>query len=376
MAERSRGTMDVFTMVRTAFPLRYCWTFGAVLLALLLASARTVPAAQSSDWPACDIRTTERVVAVGDVHGAYDGFVDTLRAAEVVDARARWAGGRAILVQTGDVLDRGSDSRKILDLLRRLEREAIDDGGRVYVLLGNHELMRLVLDWRYVSAEEFAAFRTFNSSALRERAYTNVSEEVARLAREEDRPHNRAEFRERFMAAVPLGYIEMRQAFAATGDYGEWLREHYAVIKINGIVFVHGGMTAATAALGCEGINDAVRRDVTVPDPTAEQLRAILSPDGPLWYRGLAREPDPEFAPAVTNILGALGARAIVVGHTPSSSLRIETRFGSRVIQIDTGMLGGRSFPGGVGSALEITGDTLTAIYENGSEQLPGLVGQ
>ena len=98
------------------------------------------------------------------------------------------------------------------------------------------------------------------------------------------------------------------------------------------------------------------------------------SPTGPLWYRGLALEPDPAFAPEVTNILDVLGARAIVIGHTVADGHRIATRFEGRVIQIDTGMLGGSFFPGGAGSAFEIRGDTLTAIYENGRERLSDLV--
>src|SRR4029450_10585372 len=60
----------------------------------------------------CDIQTTERVVALGATQGALDGFGAILRAAQIIDSRNRWSGRRAVLVQTGDVLDRGPDSRK------------------------------------------------------------------------------------------------------------------------------------------------------------------------------------------------------------------------------------------------------------------------
>ena len=365
--------MILFNVFRTAFPRRYRWPLAAALLTFVVAGARTVPAAQQPNtWPACDLRTTERIVAIGDVHGAYDRFVETLRAAGVVDARARWSGGRAILVQTGDVVDRGPDSRKALDLLRRLEGEAERARGRVYSLLGNHEVMRMIWDWRYVSAEEIAAFRTADSADVRERAYALVLDNVARRAKEGQQPLDEAAFREQFMKEIPLGYVETRQAFGPAGTYGKWLRERHAVIKINGIVFVHGGITAATAALGCAGINEAVRRDLMVPNPTPEQALTMLSSSetGPLWYRGLAEEPDPAFAPEVTNILGVLGARAIVIGHTFPADFRITPRFQGRVIQIDTGMLGGTFYPGGVGSALEIRGDAMTAVYQKGRERL------
>jgi len=365
--------MGAFHVFSTSPVYRACRMLKAVLLALVLAGWPAVAAAQSSPGAVCDMRTTERVVAVGDVHGAYDQFVGILRAAGLLDARARWSGGRAILVQTGDILDRGPDSRKVLDLLRRLERDAARAGGRVHALLGNHELMRMTWDWRFVAAGELDAFRTSDSVDLRERALAVVAAEAARRAREEERTFDEAAFREQFLKEIPLGFIEMRQAFAPTGEEGKWLRERPAVVKINGILFLHGGIHADTAALGCQGINEAVRRDVEVVNPTADQVLAMLSSreTGPLWYRGLAEEPDPAFAPQVTNILAVLGARAIVIGHTVAAGFRIATRFDGRVIQIDTGMLGGSFYPGGMASALEIRGDTLTAIYQNGRERLP-----
>ena len=64
-----------------------------------------------------------------------------------------------------------------------------------------------------------------------------------------------------------------------------------------------------------------------------------------------------------------MNARAIVVGHTPTIG-RISTRFGGKVVQIDSGMLDGSFFPGGIPSALEIHGGTWTAIYLNRREPL------
>jgi len=329
-------------------------------------------AVQAAAPAVCDLRTTERIVAIGDVHGGYDQFAGVLRSAGLVDGRGRWTGGRAVLVQTGDVIDRGIDTRQVLDLLRRLERDAARAGGRVLALLGNHEVMRMVWDWRYVSAKEFDTFRTESSADLRERAFALSAAEAEREAAAQQKPYDAAAFRERFFQAIPLGFIEMRQAFGPAGEYGRWLRERPALVKINGIVFAHGGVDAATAAIGCEGINETVRRELAVPVPTADQLASMLSssPTGPLWYRGLAEEPDPEFAPELTKILEALAARAIVVGHTVPRDFRIRARFGGRVIQIDTGMLGGSFYPGGIASALEIRGDAVTAIYPRSREPL------
>ena len=100
----------------------------------------------------------ERIVAVSDIHGAYQPLVATLRNAAVLDPDLAWSGGSTHLVIVGDILDRGPDSRDVMDLLMRLEGEAEAAGGMVHVLIGNHEAMNLIGDLRYVAKEEFAAF--------------------------------------------------------------------------------------------------------------------------------------------------------------------------------------------------------------------------
>jgi hypothetical protein len=346
----------------------------AVLAALVVLSAAPPSgrlAAQASE-SVCDLRTTERVVAIGDIHGAYDKFLAILGKAGLADARGRWTGGRAILIQTGDVLDRGPDSKRALDLLRRLEQDAPRAGGRVYALLGNHEVMRMVGDWRYVSASELAAFRTSGSDDLRDTVLERVMEQAVSRAKAENRAFDATAFRAQFLKEVPLGFIEMRQAFDIAGDYGKWLRLHPTMVKVNGVVFMHGGTSQEVAALGCEAVNQQVRRDLTGPPPTPEQLPTMLSSseNGPLWYRGLAEEPEADFLPTFETILKSLGARAIVIGHTPVLQGRIATRFGGRVLLIDTGMLDGEFYPKGVASALEWQGDVVTAIYEDRRERV------
>jgi hypothetical protein len=347
----------------------------ALLVAGLVIAAgasdrEAVPSAQTVDAP-CHVRTTERVVAVGDVHGAYDRFVGILRAANLLDRRDRWIGGRAHLVQTGDVLDRGADSRRVVDLLRRLERDAARAGGRVHALMGNHEFMRLVGDWRYVSPGELRAFTTGESEDLRDRVHTAMATQAADRARAEKRLFDPREYRERFMQDLPLGFIEMRVAFD-TGDYGRWVRERVAAVRINGVLFLHGGVSEQAAALGCEGLNAAVQRDVAALPVPPEKVASLFpsAEHGPLWYRGMASEPEETFAPVLDRILQQMDARAVVIGHTPVSAAQVQTRFGGRVVLIDTGMLNGEFYPGGVASALEWQGDTLTAVYEGRREPL------
>jgi len=309
-------------------------------------------------------------MAVGDIHGAFANFVAILRASQVIDNRNRWIGGRMVLVQTGDVVDRGPDSRKAIDLLRQLERDAQRAGGRVVSLLGNHELMRLRSDLGSVSAGEVEAFKNGDSAELREQLLTALDEQARKTAKAEGRAHDAGKYREQVLKELPLGMIELRQAFAAQGDYGKWLRERPAVARINGVLFVHGGISPEIAPLGCEGINTAVSSELaalSAREPGASLMSS--SETGPLWYRGLAVQKEEALASILPLILDQMKAQAIVIGHSTIIG-RITARLNGRIVLIDTGMVGGEFYKGGVPSALEWKGTTLAAIYLDRREQL------
>jgi hypothetical protein len=300
---------------------------------------------------ACEWDAVDRIVAVGDVHGAYDRYVEILRIAGIIDTSDHWSGGRTHVVQLGDVVDRGDDSRKVLDLLRRLEREAHAAGGFVHMLLGNHEAARMLGDMRLTAAGEYAAFTKADSVSVRDK-YVRALTLPAGTDRDD------------VLRQTPPGLVELRQAFGRDGEYGRWLRQLPSVIKIDGLVFVHGGISPAVAALGCAAINDQIRRELTTDlDKTrASPLTSLVArADGPLWYRGLAQEPE-TFAPQVMEVLAKLGARALIVAHTVSTTGRIATRFDGRVIQIDTGMQPAY-VQGGRAAALDIRGAEASAIY-------------
>jgi hypothetical protein len=318
----------------------------------------------------CDIVTTERIVAVGDVHGAYDRFVAILREAKLIDSRQRWIGGRAIFVQTGDVTDRGPESRKVIDLLRKLTVDAPKAGGQVHALLGNHEGMRILGQYRDVGPGEYAAFRSPDSENLRNRYFELALADVEKRSKAAGVEFDQRAFRAQFFETTPLGFVEMQLAFAPTAEYGRWMRERDTMVMINGILFMHGGLSAKVAALGCASINTRVREEFETIPLTQPDLETTLvfGGDGPLWYRGLADDPTDVGQADVEAILSTIGARAVVVGHTVPDSYRIRSRFGGRVVQIDTGMLNGEFYPGGVTSALEINGDVWTAIYEGRRE--------
>jgi len=320
---------------------------AACLAALLFAFPQLHAASAST----CEWNGVERVVAIGDVHGAYDRYLEILRTTGIIDAGGHWSGGRTHFVQLGDVVDRGDDSRRVLDLLRRLEREAPPAGGFTHLLLGNHEAARMLGDLRLTTAGEYAAFANPDSATVREKYLKAIST-------------SSGPSRDEMLEKTPLGLVEMRQAFGREGEYGRWLRQLPVIIKIDGIAFVHGGISPAVAPLGCAAINEQVRRELTsdLDKTRANPLASLVArADGPLWYRGLAQESE-AFAPQVTEILARLGARAVVIAHTVTENGRIRTRFDAHVIQIDTGMQPAY-VAAGRASALEIHDGEASAVY-------------
>lgn len=291
----------------------------ALTVALLSWAALQVP-------PPAAVTPLSRIVAIGDVHGGFDEFVHVLQDAGVINRRRQWSGGRTQVVQTGDILDRGPHSRKVMDLLITLERQAAKAGGRVHALLGNHEAMNIAGDLRYVSPEEFAAFRTPDSQSMRDTAYERLADPVRR---------NEPAYRDAWEAERPLGWVEHRLAFGSDGKYGRWLRQRDAVAIVDGVLFVHGGISPKYGDQTAAQLNDTIRGEF------ADQTRLLdgvaLDEQGPLWYRGLALEPEDVIAPHVDRLLAHHGVSRIVVGHTVTPGA-ILPRVGGKVIMIDVGL--------------------------------------
>jgi hypothetical protein len=367
-----------------------------------------------------------RIVAIADIHGAYAPFVAILGKAGLIDAQQKWTGGRTTLVQTGDYTDRGADVRRVLDLLMSLERSARSGGGQATVLLGNHEVMNIVGDLRDVTPAIVLAFADDRSESRRESAWKQYEALVA--ARSKVRttlPNAYQQTRESWMAAHPPGWLEYRDALGPRGHYGRWLRGKPVAASIGGTLFKHAGLSP-DQPLTVEVVNTRARdemarfekylqalveRKMALPfftlqevlDVSASELQAataiidaakakgeqpnletfdiailkeafeilkidqwaIMSAEGPLWFRGFATWPEDETTNAkVTGLLSKLGVQRFVVGHTPQRDGRIAMRFQGRVFVMDTGMLA--EVYKGRPSALDIRGADISAIYEDG----------
>jgi hypothetical protein len=344
-----------------------------------------------------------KVVAIADVHGAYDAMVEAMQAAGVIDEQLAWVAGNAHLVIVGDLLDRGPDSRPAMDLLMQLESAAEAAGGMVHVLVGNHEVMNLVGDLRYVSTSEYAAFADEETAEERERWFQDY---VRLRAPADQTPEGLATlFRQKF----PAGFFAHRRAFASDGKYGAWLLSKPAIVVINGTAFVHGGLSPMIEEIGLEGVNGKLigemgeymrhaealfaagvllptdnfhdhpallARYMPALDTTAEVLQSIETVkrlnasrlhdlEGPLWYRGNVVCSELIEADKLAGALEAIGATRVVIGHTPTPGRQVLERLDGQIIEIDTGML--NNYYGGSANALVIDAAGVSAVNQDGS---------
>jgi Calcineurin-like phosphoesterase len=379
----------------------------SALLLLLLVGMAWAGRAKTKAEPA------SAVVAIGDVHGAFDDFVAILQRSGLIDKQSHWAGGKTTFVQTGDLIDRGPKPREVMDLMMALEKEAPNAGGRVVSLLGNHEMMNLMGDLRYVTVENYASFADSNSEQRQKAAYqlyVKWRNSHPQLLAELPQPMEITEAE--WMARHPVGFVEHADAFGPNGIYGKWVRGHAALAEVGEVVFLHGGIDPSLAHLKLDTINGHIRdeikaydeakqylldKSVILPFFTLQEMTAVVQAeitaerksqvppdpqgqarlvqflgygdwlsvrvDGPLWFRGYDKWTDEEGAAQIGKILEAYDAAHVVVGHTVQKGGRIRPRFDNKVFLIDTGMLSAY-YPGGRASALEICGDTrFTAEY-------------
>jgi hypothetical protein len=335
--------------------LHFVRTLAAVVLLLGCATAPAPAQAQSAQaqWSG-----VERIVAIGDLEGAYEKWVDMLRTAQLIDAEGDWIGGRAHLVQLGDIPDRGPNSRAIMDHLMRLERQAQRSGGQVHALIGNHEAMNVQGDLRYVHPGEYAAFATRNSPRARDRFYRRYIDQVRASPPAGGLPTIDEAFRQRFDAEHPLGWVEHRQAWAPTGAYGRWVAGHNSVIRINDTLFLHGGIGPAFASVDRATMNRAIQAALN-GQPLEGYADIVTNEQGPLWYRGLSQNDEATEAANLEAVLAQHGVRRIVVGHTKLAPL-VVPRFGGRVLVADIAVPRGHSDPH---AFVIIEGDQATAVH-------------
>lgn len=302
------------------------------------ATAVKVEPARAVD-PSFQFPAAERIVAIGDLHGDVSALRAALRLAGAIDEAGKWIGKTLVVVQTGDQLDRGDDEPQILDLFQRLRGEAQAAGGAVHVLNGNHEVMNVQADFRYVTPDGFHDFSGGHPDAL----HTQLAAGVA------------PEQRGRTAAFLPGGEIARR------------LSMQPVAIQIGDNVFVHGGVLEQHVRYGLGRINQETSAWMAGA-PSEPAPVSVTSQRAPIWVRDYSDgTPDSGHCAELTRVLRALSAQRMVVGHTVQPQ-GINSACDGKVWRIDVGL---SRFYGGKPSVLEIRGEQVRPLTEARVEVAP-----
>ena len=273
-----------------------------------------------------------RIVAIGDLHGDLEATRRALRLAGAIDGKDAWVGGKLMVVQTGDAVDRGDDDRAILDLLERLKGEAAKAGGELVAMSGNHEIMNASFDFRYVTP---GAFKTFVDVAPK-------NPEMATALG--------------FMAPDTRGRAA---AFAPGGPYAAMIARRPVIYRAGGTMFVHGGILPKHVTFGIDRMNDETR--AWLLGEKSDPPKQLTQEDGPIWSRMYSAAPGREECATLTETLGMLGAKRMVMGHTVQRN-GINAACDGKAWRIDVGL---SKFYEGPTQVLAIEGDVVTVLKAN-----------
>jgi hypothetical protein len=276
------------------------------------------------------------MVAVGDLHGDLENALETLRHLRVVDELGNWSGGRTVLIQTGDLLDRGPNSIGLVKLFRRLQKEAREAEGDVVLLLGNHELMNRQHSWHDVSREEVLKI---GLQSLKE------TERSSRAMKEGWRVWK--EMAESGMLAQHINDLPPI-AIVGTGKCRT--------------VFSHAGLLSnhIEGDFSVEKYNNRSREILTRENAAEREGEDFSDENSPLWNRILSWGPAEVACKHIDQVLRQLDASQMVVGH--SVHKQITTRCGGRLHLIDIGI--SKVYGGRIGG-WQCENDVVKAVYPN-----------
>lgn len=272
-----------------------------------------------------------RVVAVGDLHADIDATRRALQLAGAINAADEWIGGSLIVVQLGDLIGRGDDERQVLDLIFALRSEAEAAGGKLYNLIGNHEVMAARVDNQAVGTNPFPGF-----------------EDLADLALDDPR-----------LQQLPENQRARGAALMAGGPIAKRLADSKTVLQVGQTLFVHAGVAPQWVQYGIERINDDVSQ--WLRGNTTEPTSTLGYDDGDrvMWTRQFAYSVDASDCQALEQTLSMLGAKRMVVAHTVQTTIR--SLCDERLWIIDVGMA---RYYGGPVEVLQIENDTTLTVLQ------------
>ena len=386
---------------------------AAVSFAAVAASAEDVP----------------HVVVIGEVQGSAATVTKLLTHLGLANAEGHWAGGDTVLVQTGDLMDGGEHVRAVLDLFMRLQEEAPAAGGRVIVLMGNHEAMNILGELRDVNYLAYQSFAGPDSEAIQEQA---LAENVAWRQRRAKAVVSGdfvsdENYETDWLATHPVGWVEYVEAMGEGGEYGKWLRMLPVTYRMGDVVFIHAGISPEMKGMDLEAINRRAAEEIaafdryrtsmvadglclpissaremigvieeeinylnsldaskrTPSNPRVARLLevqdlakwgswSILAEKGPLWFRGASKWGENEQGAEMAAILDTVDCRHMVTGQSDGKEHLIRARFDDRVLLTSIDMADDQWAGGGEPAALDIDNGVYTVVTLTGREVLIG----
>lgn len=251
----------------------------------------------------------QRLIAIGDIHGDANAIKELLIHLRLINSDLKWIGGSAYVVILGDILDRGTNSRFVIDLLMRLEVEAESQNGKVISLLGNHELLVLSGDYSFFHKKDAENYRGL---------FTHIDSNMS------------------------YEWI-LKLAFQKDSIYGEWINKRPTMVRIKDKVFVHGGIESWISNYRISDINFAVSNILKYHQGYHVSLDAymgwVTSDSGPLWTRKLAQGKMSEtfFNYYLDQALDG-EINQLIVGHTRVEAPGPSPYYGKRLILTDASL--------------------------------------
>jgi calcineurin-like phosphoesterase family protein len=239
----------------------------------------------------------EKFMVVSDIHGQFQLFCDLLINSKVIDMDLNWNWDDGHLVIAGDVFDRGEGVNESLWLIFSLSQQAETVGGKVHFLLGNHELMIIENDLRYVHEKYFRSAR--------------------------------------------LMELEIETLYAENTLLGRWIRTLPTCLQINNDLIVHAGISPELMSSidDLVSLNNMMQLTINGENPDEKSIDLLSGSLGPLWFRGYftsSRKYEQIKLEQLNVILDHFEVDKIIVGHTTQDD--IYTYFENKVIEVDASM--------------------------------------
>ena len=278
---------------------------------------------------ACRVAAAPRIIAIGDLHGDFKAAKRAFKLGGAINEKGTWIGGPLVVVQTGDVLDRGNDERELLAFLDQEQDAAEKAGGHVYRLNGNHEIMNVQGDFRYVSEQGFKAFANEPSTG---------------------RPD---------AAELPIEQRGRAEAFLPGGRQARKLAAFPIVWIVGDTVFAHGGVLPTHLGYGLDRMNQQIGAWMRGEAQLPKKLQGDRTP---FWIRDYGELGRDEVCTELDRVLRALKAARLVVGHTPQKS-GISFGCDRRLARIDVGL--SSYYGNNPTQVLEIAGSVMHVLHDD-----------